>query len=129
MQKSNQIVKPALLDEQLDDFVTLMAQHSERNTELAWKSFLTRSLVADSISEYCKLGSIMLVIPVGSVQNETAFSQMKLIQIDIRNRLKEVHLNVAMMIRRTAHDLDSLPLPRCLSKFNAMERRGCRMAV
>ena len=126
LQDSVRIVDASLLDQQFDDFVRVMTGqcgHS-KTPKVMWKDLISRTLIADDISEYCKLASVMLVIPVGSVQNERAFSQMNLIQNDLRNRLKEQHLNVAMRCCRSLVEVEALPIARCLSIFRETTRRG-----
>ena len=51
---------------------------------------------AESISEVCKWAEIMLVIPIGPVQNERAFCQMNLILNDLRSNVGECHLNACI---------------------------------
>ena len=70
---------------------------------------LSNPMVAQTIEACCTLAKIMLIIPVGSVENERQFSAMNFIIYARRNVLKEQHLNASCRIRRSGFTVGSRP--------------------
>ena len=79
---------------------------------IAWQGIISSSFLNEHISKFCKLAEIPLCIPIGSVQNERAFSQMNLIKSTLRNKLGPKHSNAAIRAKRSSHNLRSLPVSR-----------------
>ena len=65
----------------------------------------------------------MLLIPVGSVENERCFSLMNLLKSDLRNRLGEDHLNCCVRVKRCRFGLNDFPFNEALSQWNDMVER------
>jgi hypothetical protein len=125
LQGDSPLINSHILDSQLDDFIVVMSSRTADSTKLAWQSILQNKFLAREISQFCILAQIFMCIPIGSVQNERAFSQMNLIKSDLRNSLKEKHLNVAMRVRRSNHTLATLPVERIVQKWlDDKSRRG-----
>ena len=115
---------------QKDDFRIVMGGCKDEPTKTAWQGIFSNLCVREEISEFCKLAEILLCMPIGSVQNERAFSQMNLIKSDLRNKLGPQHLNAAMRVRRSSHNLRSLPVIRIVQRFLAKkQRRGITRIV
>lgn len=113
----------------MDDFKIIMAGRCDDATKVAWQSILTDKILRSEISEFCKLAEILLCIPIGSVQNERAFSQMNLIKSDLRNSLGPKHLNACMRARRSKHTVKTLPVERVVKLFLAKKKRRSVNAV
>ena len=95
----------------------------EGTTKEFWRELLQNKLIADDLSEFLELAEIMLVLPVGSVANERAFSLMNLLKSDLRNRLQAPHLNAALRATRSEHSLRTLPVAGILKEFRASKDR------
>ena len=106
-----------VLEFQLDNLALIMENAKGRATKELWEDLLKNDLIQEDISEFLKLAQIMLVIPIGSVANERAFSLMNILKSDLRNRLKSEHLNCAMRAKRSEYTLSSLPVQRIVDVF------------
>lgn len=86
---------------------------------------LSHSMIAKTISAYCTLAQIMLVIPVGSVDNERQFSSMNFVMYARRNALQEAHLNACCRVRASGHSQSTFPFDRALQIWlGAKDRRS-----
>ena len=72
---------------------------------------LGHSMLAQTIGAYCTLAEIMLVLPIGSVENERQFSNMNFMYAR-RNGLKEQHLNACCRVRRCPYNQKNFPVHR-----------------
>ena len=126
---------PALVDEhraksQWSDLGWMMSHardegFEEQTTGEWWYQQVQKRAVDEEISEIILLVHIVLLIPVGSVINERAFSAMNFLKSDLRNRLDELHLNTCMRVKRCRFDLKSFPIEAAIVGWRQMkERRG-----
>ena len=120
------------LDFQFDGFCDFMVSRvgyyssgadSAAGTKLLWQDALLRNVTKTRLSEYCKLAHVLLCLPVGSVENERAFSLMNLVKSPVRNKLQEEHLNVCCRLKRSAHTLQSFPFAAAAKIFHSKSRR------
>lgn len=92
--------------------------------ELFWQRFTRTAAQSHDITEFCKLTSLVLTVPLGSVENERRFSAMNLTKTELRNRLQTEHLNVAMRISGYL-DVEAFPYRVAFDVWrDAKPRRG-----
>ena len=80
-----------------------------------------------TISSFAILVQTMLLIPVGSVENERSFSAMNYLKNDQRNGLEECHLNCCARLKRCKFEMDGVifPFDVALQRWkDACDRRG-----
>lgn len=88
-----------------------------------WATQLTHELLVQTFSAVAILVQIMLLIPIGSVENERCFSLMNLLKNELRNRLDENHLNCAVRVKRCRFGLSTFPVDAALSHWNQQDQR------
>jgi hypothetical protein len=93
---------------------------------LMWRHLTKSPILAAMISEFIKLGELVLVMVPGSVEEERTFSTMGFIKNELRNRLGEEHLNSAVSMFSQKHfSLQSFPFDRAVAEWRlAAEERG-----
>ena len=88
-----------------------------------WSDQLNHELLMETIIAISVLVQLMLLIPMGSIENERCFSLMNLLKSDLRNRLGEDHLNCCVRVKRCCSGLNDFPLNEALSHWNEMVGR------
>ena len=79
----------------MPDTASKTAAPSPLNTTKFWRALSQSPGVRDAISEWLRVGLLALVQVHGSIEDERMFSAMTYLMSKYRNRLKELHLNVA----------------------------------
>lgn len=87
-----------------------------------WKSILGNDILSNTLSAFCKLAAIMLVIPIGFVENKRVFSAMNYIKDEKRNRLRSKHLNVYIRVKRSSVHSAKVPISSCVGKMGSSLR-------
>ncbi|OAE20455.1 hypothetical protein AXG93_4698s1050 [Marchantia polymorpha subsp. ruderalis] len=87
-----------------------------------WKSILENDILSNTLSAFCKLAAIMLVIPIGFVENKRVFSAMNYIKDEKRNRLRSKHLNVYIRVKRSSVHSAKVPISSCVGKMGSSLR-------
>ena len=87
------------------------------------------SFLVDRLSAWVRLAQIMLVLPVGSIENERAFSAMNYLKSSVRNSLQEPHLNACMRIFRSKYTFQAFPMDSVLHEFLGAKDRRMLTAV
>lgn len=84
-----------------------------------WATQLRNYVLSSAISAFALLvhAQIMLLIPVGSVENERSFSDVNLLKSSIRNRLDEQHLNACHRVRRCRFGLGDFPYREAVTSW------------
>ena len=95
-------------------------------TTLFWRELSRSPGTADAISEWIKLGQLILVQVHGSCEDERVISAMAYLKDKQRNRLGEVHLNVAArLFHQPWFTLATFPVDDALELWHASAgRRG-----
>ena len=70
------------------------------------------------------MAKIVLVFPVGSVENERIFSTMNIVKDELRNCLGENQLNVCVRMFRSHHNHKSFPVREAMKKFLVAKKRS-----
>jgi hypothetical protein len=106
------------LRSQFDQFkiqIPIILGHSATlpsTTEL-WRRVAERTMVAERMTEFIKLAELSIAIPIGSVESERRFSSMNYIKDQVRNRLGEMHLSVAVRIfTQQMYNVQNFPYDR-----------------
>jgi len=73
---------------------------------LTWPA-VHRDLAACDLSNIFKLVSLLMALPPTSVNNETAFSAMKLLKTKRRGRLSHSRLNDLMTVKLISEDIET----------------------
>lgn len=113
---------------QVDSFKALMQNVVEEGshrgtTQSFWKGILGNDILWDILGAFCKLASIMLVIPIGYVENEHVLSAMNYIKDKKRNRLGPKHLNLCVRVKLSSYTVHSFPYLVALAKWKAAKER------
>ena len=97
-----------------------------------WERLLSQPALSAPISEYCKLGKVVMAIPIGSVANERRFSRMSIVKSKHRNRLEQKHLNTCLRIAGSNHTHTNFDYNRAFEiwwdNHGKQNRRGASMA-
>eukprot|EP00899_Mesostigma_viride_P018721 jgi/Mesvir1/26850/Mv25912-RA.1 len=129
--KVGPLISPSLLDDQLDSFMLMMKSNSQEYTSARalWKVLLTNPLMHEFVGAYLQLAELMLLLPLTSVENERRFSHMNFIKSDIRNRLLERHLNVAVRIFACSSSYEDMPIQAAYAVWSAEKGRRATGSV
>ena len=85
-----------------------------------WRELSRSPATADAISEWIKLGQLVLVQVHGSCEDERVFSAMAYLKNKHRNRLQEAHLNVAArFFHQPWFTLATFPVDDALESWHA----------
>lgn len=110
--------------------VTAHTKHAPyiiQSTPDFWADQLNHPLLVNTISAFAVLVQIMLLNPVGSVENERSFSAMNHLKNDQRKRLDECHTNCCARIKRCRLEINGLAFPFYMALQtwkNECDRRG-----
>jgi hypothetical protein len=115
-----------MLREQFDDFFLWMQGSATTDgTGVFWVNMFARPTAKYHISEFMKLAQIMLLIIVGSVENERVFSCLNLTKNPSRNKLDENHLNVCVRAKKCKWGISNFPYDLALGVWlDKVKRRG-----
>lgn len=115
-----------MLSEQFDNFMTYMpGSVTMEKTGTFWVYIFAHPMAKNRISEYMKLAQIMLLIIVGSVENERTFSCMNFTKSAARNRLDAEHLNVCIRADKCRWGIEDFPYKLALGVWlDRVKRRG-----
>jgi hypothetical protein len=84
-----------------------------------WQKITVSPLIADSISEFVCVSQIYAVLPVGSIDDERAFSSLTFLKNDTRNRLDVDLPTVMIMFCQDLFDVGTFPYDRVFTDWMA----------
>ncbi|OAE33188.1 hypothetical protein AXG93_4773s1620 [Marchantia polymorpha subsp. ruderalis] len=92
-------------------------------TQSFWNGILGNDILSNTLSAFCKLATLMLVIPICSVENEHVFSALNYVKNEKRNCLGPKHLNVCVRVGRLSYTMHNFPYLVALAKWEAAQDR------
>jgi hypothetical protein len=114
-----QIISSSAVASEAASSSTASAQGSTSSSTFTtlWQRITASPLIADSISEFVHVAQIYAVMPVGSIDDERAFSSLTFLKNDTRNRL-DAHLpSVMRMFCQDLFDVGTFPYDRVFADW------------